>query len=1581
MNKLSVLFAMILAGLMAVRGDEVEFSRLGSPRELGCRTYPVMIDGRKNEMFTRRMSYDGGLDIMQLNLAHLGGRRFLWRLGFCKRPNVSGGKIRLSLDTDEDTKTGWKGATGDSRNGSDLEVEIDARKSVVREWAPDGKADAVRGLDYAVRDNAVYFVLEMPVAAGAKTMSFGVSAQAENIPADANTKPAMVDATRKVLFHRFRLNTESVDDRKDTDGDGLTDAVEHDFGSEPAKADTFTELGASPLMSGRQLTSRKKYEKGMDITGVSVRSVAEDRYIFKVTFGEKPPVERMVCIVYVDCDNEQKTGRDTKGFIMGTDVMLSSSAGKGWLGVHGLKASQCGDGKVRLTTVDNALYFCADIPLKVSNGKTDAVVSVLSHTANEKAPGMQDALERVPMQIAVTPGKKPERADGATWKVTGGTEHTYGLNFIRPAYWAKDTVRVDYDRLDLSGFDIDYFTTLEYGNVKPLYAGASAACRAPTGKYYLGFMTFERRDFGAELGIAVDGVELGSARLNCANNNFQLYWLTKPVIFQGGELAELVSLRETQGLPLCCMLFMKTPPTPRKQACGVDNLEYRLVPEAPGTVLLSWLSDNLTTTRLEYGAGNFAQVFEKPTNTQLHRARLTGLVPSVEYQARGVGKDLEGKPVYSNVIRFKPVAPRPETQAANNSVPLYIDNPGAALTQWCVTGGIPFPQGVLGDVAHIVLLKDGKRMDADIDATAYWPDYSVKWVLVSLVDDFAAGARNNYTLEYGRGVSVKEASVIRMASAMPDGGVKVNTHAAEFVVTPRGELMMNGRPVRTHVRLSNGRVLETGSVPAKVTITANGSCLTKIRAESVFTLEDGTPLFTVISRFAFGRESRLVRLSHGVLAQGKEGMLDFEECVLELPFGTDGWTAERKDADALTLKAGDRIYQREFDHCLENGGEPVKERLTGTFTRPGELAVVRHFWEQSPKGISLGKDGVRLELFPDFNEGYFDSFPFNVMSTKHYFHLRGGHYKFRRGMRKTHELLLGASANGAEAAAFQRPLLLVSPPAWNCESKAFYSVAVKNPERFEGYETNVDRNLAAYRTIREQHKDYGVLSFGDWFGERGVHWGNSEYDNTAAFLLEYIRSGNPEAFHLASESEAQNNDVNIEHWVPQGIPGKVYIHQVGHTGGYYKESPKGADAWNHGGGTATHSWAEGHFWYYFLTGDENALEAGLSTVDYHTATGHSFYYHLAGELRNPAWRLIMNAAAYAATYDPAYLNSSRIIMRVVYEYQDKIPRPVPDYQLKDDPHRKPVQVGGWSRMLVPGHCHCIPRHRGNANFMVALLLTGIKQYYEITGEEAAKQALIAGAYYLLDECYSPIGPGLRYTSCPKMKYNTWCVMYMVEGIARAYLWTHDERLAHPLKRLLPLSERGTPYGQASYYRGGPRVLADMEAAGLKWEKPVVPAGRSAGTFKKPDWLAKAVIIQGEDYKRQGGGECRIIEPRLGAWGKLISYWEANLGHWIEWEANVPADGNYAIRFHYASGSDNAYRDFMLDGKLACPEAAKIVLPGTGGFGFSPLNWAYASLKGRDGKEIALKLTKGKHVIRMKNLGGGLAFDFMALVKQ
>ena len=138
------------------------------------------------------------------------------------------------------------------------------------------------------------------------------------------------------------------------------------------------------------------------------------------------------------------------------------------------------------------------------------------------------------------------------------------------------------------------------------------------------------------------------------------------------------------------------------------------------------------------------------------------------------------------------------------------------------------------------------------------------------------------------------------------------------------------------------------------------------------------------------------------------------------------------------------------------------------------------------------------------------------------------------------------------------------------------------------------------------------------------------------------------------------------------------------------------------------------------------------------------------------------------------------------------------------------------RMMVPGHCYCIPRCRGNANFMVAVALSGMKYYHDVTGDPRVKKSIIDGALFLAESCYSEQHGYFRYTPCLKMRYTFGVSPLMTEGIARAYLWTKDARLRHALQTMIDHPRKEGAYGKpfSMYYRNAPRVMADIAEAGL-----------------------------------------------------------------------------------------------------------------------------------------------------------------------
>jgi hypothetical protein len=340
----------------------------------------------------------------------------------------------------------------------------------------------------------------------------------------------------------------------------------------------------------------------------------------------------------------------------------------------------------------------------------------------------------------------------------------------------------------------------------------------------------------------------------------------------------------------------------------------------------------------------------------------------------------------------------------------------------------------------------------------------------------------------------------------------------------------------------------------------------------------------------------------------------------------------------------------------------------------------------------------------------------------------------------------------------------VAPAEWYQASKVLGELSVPKPSRLlKQYDRAFAESFAGYLGDRETNREYGMLNFGDWWGERVINWGNSEYDTQHAFLLQFARTGDFQYFRTAEEVEWHNRDIDAIHYTTdKQLVGAVYAHSIGHTGDYYKERPKaGAPTpagFKEGSPkshmAADHTFIEGHFDYYFLTGDRRSFETAKSTADRYDSYFTKNYDF--NNCRQPGWHLILTMAAYNATNDPYYLNAAKIVVERVLERQ------TPD--------------GGWQRQLVPGHCYCTPRHQGNAGFMVGVLLTGLKSYYEATGDERAAESIVKGAGFLIDSMWVPEIKGFHYTSCPKSNTGSSYNFRLFDGIVFAYQRTHDPKL-------------------------------------------------------------------------------------------------------------------------------------------------------------------------------------------------------------
>jgi hypothetical protein len=169
-----------------------------------------------------------------------------------------------------------------------------------------------------------------------------------------------------------------------------------------------------------------------------------------------------------------------------------------------------------------------------------------------------------------------------------------------------------------------------------------------------------------------------------------------------------------------------------------------------------------------------------------------------------------------------------------------------------------------------------------------------------------------------------------------------------------------------------------------------------------------------------------------------------------------------------------------------------------------------------------------------------------------------------------------------------------------------------------------------------------------------------------------------------------------------------------------------------------HTWVEGLWTWYFLTGDRQAARKALGVTNmvvhrtpYLTAAGAPG----AGGARDFGWSVVALMATHGATMDPTYLNAASEIEEVVVRTQH--------------PFR-----GGWLHRLSPGHCFHAPAHSGRVYFMHEIVLAGQIRFFQATGDPDVAQCLKNAVSGILDEYNGQIArglPGGGYTTCPFME--------------------------------------------------------------------------------------------------------------------------------------------------------------------------------------------------------------------------------------
>ena len=475
------------------------------------------------------------------------------------------------------------------------------------------------------------------------------------------------------------------------------------------------------------------------------------------------------------------------------------------------------------------------------------------------------------------------------------------------------------------------------------------------------------------------------------------------------------------------------------------------------------------------------------------------------------------------------------------------------------------------------------------------------------------------------------------------------------------------------------------------------------------------------------------------------------------------------------------IHDHDRGHRVEDGGgaRETAGRVAGHVTvsaaaEPGKApaetvtAALRRFWQTWPRAVRVTGGEVAVELLPAPSGAARPGDEESWHRTD--FWLREDGYLLKAGMALTSELLLAfGPRDDALLAWFEDPPAVRPSLDWLNGCGVLSPLAAKDTGLLAGYERAADGGCEQWMADRDIRRQYGWVNFGDWYGESVWSWGNNEYDPPFAHYSEFLRGGDPRWASLGAEAARHLADVDtINSSANPDQVGAQYTHMPGHAGGYlppyFRSKMSGSSS------VPSHTWVEGPALHYLLTGDRNVRDSLDRTAGWLLGAGLKDFgggiqHYDFANCRECGWHLIHLTALARMSESPRYLNAASLIAARVLERQEP--------------------EGGWERVLKSGHCGCEPpRERGEAGFMVGVLLSGLRRYHELTGDERVAEAIRGGARWLLRRTYDAASGHFRYTPClrrgggPQPVYTR----QVIEGLAYAHALTGDAELRRIVER-------------------------------------------------------------------------------------------------------------------------------------------------------------------------------------------------------
>jgi hypothetical protein len=742
-----------------------------------------------------------------------------------------------------------------------------------------------------------------------------------------------------------------------------------------------------------------------------------------------------------------------------------------------------------------------------------------------------------------------------------------------------------------------------------------------------------------------------------------------------------------------------------------------------------------------------------------------------------------------------------------------LEECGVARPASPVSFGFPCPQGGVFSLANIRLLDaTGKGIPAQFTITAFWPDGSLKWVLVDFVTALKPSENKTVIVELGSRVKRAAAKSPLQVRDEPGQTTLLTGSLRHVINKQRFSLLDPGQPGMV-LRDEQGQEFTSAGVPPdRVVIEQQGPVKAVVRVEGRYATASGATYLRYIARLTFWAGSPRVGVAWTTVNDYlKTEFTDITSLSLPLTIadprqaqvytaGPDGKLQGKQASRFSLFQADDRRGSLRTDSGTTTaaGRAPGVTRIV---TDQGALTVALHdFWQRWPKGLEFDGRQLNLQLLPPQpGSTYGTDLPHYLL-----FNLCEGKYRFKWGMAFTERFTLdfGRRTTAEELYAdANKPVVAVLPASWYARTQALGRVAPPLGKQFAVWDRFVAEGLKAYLTGKERQREYGFLNYGDWYGERGRNWGNNEYDLGHGLFQQFLRTGHRDYYRWAVVAARHQADVDTIHAYPDGfyVGGQV-PHSVGHTGqwsetlehGTWEKRYDGMDTAANG-----HCWTDGLVDAWCLGGEAGVMQSALLFGEHVAWAMSPTFKELGTHERDAGWSLKAIMALYRQTHDPAYLAAARRIAAVPLREQ------------------KFDQGGAWPHLLPLDHSNGQPNVVGNNLFLVGVLLGGLQAYDEAQPDPAVRKSLISGARWVAKSWDEAAG-GWPYSATPEGKplypASTSLNMLIIQPLAYVARLTNDPRLWHIVDGALGAvaigggESFGKSLGQQLHFAGGTLAL-------------------------------------------------------------------------------------------------------------------------------------------------------------------------------